>query len=43
MRSKRTVAAGTEQVTTAPVTGLRRGALLAYRWALLAFLLAGVA
>ena len=26
-----------------PVTGLRRGAFLGYRWALLAFLLAGVA
>ena len=28
---------------TTPVTGLRRGAFLGYRWALLAFLLAGVA
>src|SRR5512140_861605 len=28
---------------TAPVTGLRRGAFLGYRWALLAFLLAGAA
>jgi hypothetical protein len=43
MRSKHAVAVGTEQVPAAPVTGLRRGALLAYRWALLAFLLAGVA
>ena len=43
MRSKHAVAVGTEQVTAAPVTGLRRGALLVYRWALLAFLLAGVA
>jgi heme/copper-type cytochrome/quinol oxidase subunit 1 len=43
MRSKRVVAAGTGQVTAAPVTGLRRGALLGYRWALVAFLLAGVA
>ena len=43
MRSKHAVAAGTEQVTAAPITGLRRGALLGYRWALLAFLLAGVA
>src|SRR5438046_8855021 len=43
MRSKHAVAAGTEQVTAAPITGLRRGALVAYRWALLAFLLAGVA
>ena len=42
MRSKHAVAAGTEQVTAAPITGLRRGALVAYRWALLAFLLAGV-
>jgi hypothetical protein len=42
MRSKHAVAAGTEQVTAAPITGLRRGALLVYRWALLAFLLAGV-
>jgi hypothetical protein len=32
----------TESVTAAPVTGLRRGAALGYRWALLAFLLAGV-
>ena len=43
MRSKHAVAAGTEQVTAAPITGLRRGALLGYRWALLAFLLAGAA
>jgi heme/copper-type cytochrome/quinol oxidase subunit 1 len=43
MRSKHAVAAGTEQIAAAPVTGLRRGALLAYRWTLLAFLLAGVA
>jgi hypothetical protein len=28
---------------TTPVTGLRRGAFLGYRWALLAFLLAGAA
>jgi heme/copper-type cytochrome/quinol oxidase subunit 1 len=42
MRSKHAVAAGTEHVTDAPVTGLRRGAFLGYRWALLAFLLAGV-
>ena len=33
----------TEPLTAAPVTGLRRGAFLGYRWALLAFLLAGVA
>src|SRR5947208_1416252 len=43
MRSEHAVAAGTEQATAAPSTGLRRGALLAYRWAVLAFLLAGVA
>ena len=43
MRSKHAVAAGTERVTAAPVTGLRRGAFLGYRWAVLAFLLAGVA
>src|SRR5262245_44690301 len=42
MRAKHAVAVGAEQVTAAPVTGLRRGALLGYRWALLAFLLAGV-
>ena len=41
MRSKHAVAADTGQVTAAP--GLRRGALLGYRWTLLAFLLAGVA
>jgi hypothetical protein len=43
MRSEHAVAVGAEQVTAAPITGLRRGALLGYRWALLAFLLAGVA
>src|SRR5947207_14175502 len=43
MRSRHEVGAGTEQVAAAPVTGLRRGAFLGYRWALLAFLLAGVA
>jgi Family of unknown function (DUF6220) len=43
MRSKHAVAAGTGQVTAAPITGLHRGALLGYRSALLAFLLAGVA
>src|SRR6516165_9047572 len=42
MRSKNAVAAGTGQVTAAPLTGLRRGAFLGYRWVLLAFLLAGV-
>jgi hypothetical protein len=43
MRSEHAAAVGTGQVTAAPITGLRRGALLGYRWALLAFLLAGVA
>jgi len=43
MRSEHAVAVGTGQVTAAPITGLRRGALLGYRWALLAFLVAGVA
>jgi heme/copper-type cytochrome/quinol oxidase subunit 1 len=43
MRSKHAVAAGAEQATAAPITGLRRGAFLGYRWALLAFLAAGVA
>jgi hypothetical protein len=43
MRSEHAVAVGTEQVTAASITGLRRGALLGYWWALLAFLLAGVA
>ena len=38
-----TPGAATTPVTLAtPVTGLRRGAFLGYRWALLAFLLAGV-
>ena len=43
MRAKHAVAIGTEQVTAVPLTGLRRGAFLGYRWTLLAFLLAGVA
>jgi hypothetical protein len=43
MSSKHAVAAGAEQVAAAPITGVRRGALLGFRWALLAFLLAGVA
>ena len=43
MRSEHAAAGGTGQVTAAPITGLRRGALLGYRWALLAFLLAGAA
>ena len=42
MRSEHTVAVGTGQVPAAPATGMRRGALAGYRWALLAFLLAGV-
>ena len=42
MRANHTVAAGTEHATAAPVTGLRRGAFLGYRWVLLAFLLAGM-
>lgn len=43
MRSKHVVAAGAGEGTAGPVTGLRRGAFLGYRWTLLAFLLAGVA
>jgi hypothetical protein len=43
MRSEHAVAAGAERVTAAPITGVRRGALLGFRWALLGFLLAGVA
>ena len=43
MRTKNAVVAGTEQVRAAPLTGLRRGAFLGYRWTLLVFLLAGVA
>jgi hypothetical protein len=42
MTANHAPAAVTESVTAAPVTGLRRGAFLGYRWALLAFLLAGV-
>jgi heme/copper-type cytochrome/quinol oxidase subunit 1 len=42
MRQKQAIADGTGQVTAAPITGLRRGAFLGYRWVLLAFLLAGV-
>ncbi len=40
MRSKHAVDAGAERVTAVP--GLRPGAFLGYRWALLVFLLAGV-
>jgi len=36
------VTAAGPDATITPVTGLRRGAFLGYRWALLAFLLAGV-
>jgi len=43
MKTNHAVAGGTEQVAATPVTGLRRGAFLGYRWALLVFLLAGVA
>ena len=43
MRSKHAIAADAERVTAAPISGLRRGAFLGYRWTLLAFLLAGVA
>jgi len=43
MRSEHAAAVGAGQVTAAPITGLRRGALVGFRWALLAFLLAGVA
>jgi hypothetical protein len=38
-----TPSAATTSGATTPVTGLRRGAFLGYRWALLAFLLAGAA
>ena len=43
MTKGHTVAAGARGAAATPLTGLRRGAFLAYRWALLAFLLAGVA
>ena len=43
MRANHAVGSGTEHVTAAPVTGLRRGAFLGFRWVLLTFLLAGVA
>ena len=39
----RPATAATPGAAATPVTGLRRGAFLGYRWALLAFLLAGVA
>jgi heme/copper-type cytochrome/quinol oxidase subunit 1 len=42
MKSNHAVAAGAEQVAATPITGLRRGAFLGYRWTLLVFLLAGV-
>lgn len=41
MRQNETVAAGTEPVATTAGAALRRGAFRAYRWVLLAFLLAG--
>jgi len=40
---KHALVADTEHVTTTPLTALRRGAFLTYRWLLLAFLLVGVA
>jgi hypothetical protein len=43
MRANNAVAAGSDQVTSRPVSGLRRGAFLGYQWLLLAFLLAGAA
>jgi len=43
MKADHAVTAATEPDTAAPATGLRRGAFLGYRWALLAFLLAGAA
>jgi hypothetical protein len=43
MTKDHAAAVTTPGATTTPVTGLRRGAFLGYRWALLAFLLAGAA
>jgi Family of unknown function (DUF6220) len=43
MTKDHTAAARAPGTAATPLTGLRRGAFLAYRWALLAFLLAGVA
>ena len=43
VRSTTHVTAAGPDAAITPVTGLRRGAFLGYRWALLAFLLAGVA
>jgi Family of unknown function (DUF6220) len=43
MKADHAVTAATEPVTATPVTRLRRGAFRGYRWALLAFLLAGAA
>ncbi len=43
MREKQALVADSGHATARPVTGLRRGAFLGYRWLLLAFLLAGVA
>jgi Family of unknown function (DUF6220) len=43
MKANHAVTAATEPVTATPVIRLRRGAFRGYRWALLAFLLAGAA
>jgi hypothetical protein len=43
MTKDHTAGAGAPGTAATPLTGLRRGAFLGYRWALLAFLLAGVA
>jgi len=43
MKANHAVTAATEPAPAAPVTGPRHGAFLGYRWALLAFLLAGLA
>ena len=42
MSEKHALVADTEHVTTTPLTALRRGAFLTYRWLLLAFLLLGI-
>ena len=39
MKANHAVSAATEPITAAPVSRLRRGAFLGYRWVLLAFLL----
>ena len=43
MRANHAVAGGTQQAAATPITRLRHGALVGYRWTLLVFLLAGVA